>query len=79
MVRKQSGRLSGQSGRSGQQGQRQAFKASEKALRAVNKFIEDIDTVYREQALSDLYDAVGRIIMVNQSIKDRESLQGVIM
>lgn len=56
-----------------------AFKASEKALRAVNQFIEDIDTVYREQALSDLYDAVGRIIMVNQSIKDRESLQGVIM
>jgi hypothetical protein len=56
-----------------------AFKASEKALRAVNQFVENIDTEYREQALSDLYDAVGRIIMVNQSIKDRESLQGVIM
>ena len=33
----------------------------------------------KSTALSQLYDAIGRIIMTNQSIKDKESLQNIIM
>jgi hypothetical protein len=58
-----------------------AFQASDKALRAVEDFINTSfdDDESKQQALSDLYDAVGRIIMTNRSIKDQESLQNVIM
>lgn len=58
-----------------------AFQASDKALRAVEDFINISfdDDESKQQALSDLYDAVGRIIMTNRSIKDQESLQNVIM
>jgi hypothetical protein len=58
-----------------------AFQASDKALRAVEDFINTSfdDDESKQRALSDLYDAVGRIIMTNRSIKDQESLQNVIM
>lgn len=57
-----------------------AFQASEKALRATENFIKSSFTKEgQQQALSDLYDAVGRIIMTNSSIKDKESLQHIIM
>lgn len=54
-----------------------ALQASKKALDAIDNFLKE--TTNKEQAQSDLYDAIGRIILVNQSIKDKESLQNVIM
>lgn len=54
-----------------------ALQASKKALDAVDNFLKQIDN--KEQAQSDLYDAIGRIILINQSIKDKESLQNIIM
>jgi hypothetical protein len=53
-----------------------AFQASYAALSATHRLL---DTTFdkeadKQQALSDLYDAVGRIIMTNESIKDKESL-----
>ena len=55
-----------------------ALQASKKALDAVDNFIE-ANFEDKAKAQSDLYDAIGRITFVNQSIKDRESLQNVIM
>jgi hypothetical protein len=53
-----------------------AFQASYQALTAVNSLLETTFKTPQERtaALSQLYDAVGRIIMTNQSIKDKESL-----
>jgi branched-chain amino acid transport system substrate-binding protein len=53
-----------------------AFQASYQALTAVNNLLETTFKTPQERtaALSQLYDAVGRIIMTNQSIKDKESL-----
>ena len=58
-----------------------AFQASYQALTAVNNLLETTFDTPQEKstALSQLYDAIGRIIMTNQSIKDKESLQNIIM
>ena len=60
------------------QGLSRASLSSTTQLReSVNKFLENFDNP--QQARSDLYDAIGRIIMTSKDIKDRESLQGIIM
>lgn len=61
------------------QGLSRASLSSTQILRqSVKKFLnENFDNP--EQARSDLYDSIGRIIMVSSSIKDKESLQGIIM
>lgn len=56
-----------------------AFQASEKTLKAVDSFLENIASGNESKAISDLYDSIGRIILLNQSIKDRESLTNIIM
>ena len=61
------------------QGLSRASLSSTQILRqSVKKFLnENFDNP--EQARSDLYDSIGRIIMVSSSIKDKESLQSIIM
>lgn len=60
------------------QGLGRASLASTKILqKATESFLKDTDNP--EQAQSDLYDVIGRIVMTSASIKDRESLQGIIM
>lgn len=61
------------------EGLSKASLSSTQILRnSVDKFLnENFDNP--EQARSDLYDSIGRIIMVSASIKDKESLQGIIM
>lgn len=56
---------------------RAAFSATEELQKSINDFLSNQDNPL--QAQSDLYDAVGRIIMTSSSIKDQESLQKVIM
>lgn len=56
-----------------------AFQASEKTLKAVDSFLENVATGNESKAISDLYDSIGRIILLNQSIKDKESLTNIIM
>lgn len=58
-----------------------AIQASKKAIDAVDKFLSANFEIKEEmvKAQSNLYDAIGRIIMTSASIKDRESLQGIIM
>lgn len=51
-----------------------AFQASKHVLDAVDKFLENLGP----EAHSDLYDAVGRIVLMERSIKDRESLTNII-
>lgn len=58
---------------------RTAFQASERTLLAVESFIKKLDENKQQEATSELYDAVGRIIFLNQSIKDNENLTNVIM
>lgn len=53
-----------------------AFQESKQILTATDNFISNLNS---ENAKSDLYDAIGRIILLNQSIKDKESLTNVIM
>ena len=53
-----------------------ALQASKHAIDAVNNFIEQSDN---PQAKSDLYDVIGRLILVEGSIKDRESLKNMIL
>lgn len=61
------------------QGLAKASLSTTQQLRnSVNKFL-DQNFENPEQAKSDLYDSIGRIIMVSSSIKDKESLQGIIM
>lgn len=56
---------------------RASLATTKKMSDAVDTFIQNFDNP--EQAQSDLYDAIGRIVMKSSSIKDRESLQHVIM
>lgn len=53
---------------------RTAVEASKQVLDAVDSFLKETGT----QAQSDLYDAIGRIVMMERSIKDKESLEGII-
>lgn len=56
-----------------------AFQASEKTLTAVDSFLANVAEGNEAKAISDLYDSIGRIILLNQSIKDKESLTHIIM
>lgn len=56
-----------------------AFQASEKTLNAIDSFIANMNTENKQQALSNLYDSIGRILLVNHSIKDKESLTNIVM
>lgn len=56
---------------------RASLATTKKMSDAIDTFIQEFDNP--EQAQSDLYDAIGRIVMTSSSIKDRESLQHVIM
>ena len=56
---------------------RASLATTKKMSDAVDTFIQNFDDP--KQAQSDLYDAIGRIVMKSSSIKDRESLQHVIM
>ena len=56
-----------------------AIQASEKTLKAVDNFIKNLNTNNEQEAISSLYDSIGRIVLMNQSIKDKESLTNVIM
>lgn len=51
-----------------------AFQASRHVLQAVDNFLDGMG----DEAHSDLYDAVGRIIFAESSIKDRENLTNII-
>lgn len=51
-----------------------AFEASKQVLDSVNKFLKNMDNASQ----SALYDAIGRIVMVEQKIKNRESLTQII-
>lgn len=56
-----------------------ALAASKKTLDSVDNFLkENIDSENYSKARSDLYDSIGRILQVGTSIKDKESLQGII-
>ena len=52
-----------------------ALQASKQVIDSVNTFLKDLGP----EAQSDLYDSIGRIVLVERSIKDRESLTGIIM
>jgi hypothetical protein len=52
-----------------------ALQASKRIIDATDAFLANLGP----NAQSDLYDAIGRIVLVERSIKDRESLTGVIM
>ena len=57
-----------------------ALQASKKALDSVDNFLKaNFEGQDLAEAYSDLYDAIGRIILTNQSIKNTESLQHIIM
>lgn len=56
---------------------RASLATTKKMSKAVDTFIQNFEDP--KQAQSDLYDAIGRIVMKSSSIKDRESLQHVIM
>ena len=56
---------------------RASLATTKKMSEAVDTFIQNFEDP--KQAQSDLYDSIGRIVMKSSSIKDRESLQHVIM
>lgn len=56
---------------------RASLATTKKMSEAVDTFIQNFENP--KQAQSDLYDAIGRIVMKSSSIKDKESLQHVIM
>lgn len=57
---------------------RASLSSTQQIRKAISKFLnENFDNP--KQARSDLYDSIGRIIMTSSSIKDKESLQGIIM
>lgn len=58
---------------------RTAFQASETTLNATDNFIKSLGTDNEAAAWSDLYDAIGRIILVNSKIRDTENLTNIIM
>lgn len=51
-----------------------AMQASRRVLESVDKFLENVGP----EAQSELYDVIGRIVLMERSIKDRESLTGII-
>lgn len=51
-----------------------ALQASRRILESVDKFLENVGP----EAQSELYDAIGRIVLMERSIKDKESLTGII-
>jgi hypothetical protein len=51
-----------------------ALQASRRVLESVDKFLENVGP----EAQSELYDAIGRIVLMERSIKDKESLTGII-
>lgn len=51
-----------------------AMQASRRVLESVDKFLAEVGP----EAQSELYDAIGRIVLMERSIKDRESLTGII-
>ena len=51
-----------------------ALQASKRVLESVDKFLENSGP----EAQSELYDAIGRIILMERSIKDKESLTRII-
>ena len=51
-----------------------ALQASKHVIDATNKFLQNVGP----EAQSDLYDAIGRIIFVESSIKNKENLTGII-
>ena len=53
-----------------------ALQASKHAIEAVEDFIQNSNN---PQAKSDLYDTIGRLILVESSIKDKESLKNMIL
>lgn len=56
---------------------RASLATTKKMSEAVDTFIQNFEDP--KQAQADLYDSIGRIVMKSSSIKDRESLQHVIM
>lgn len=56
-----------------------ALQSSQVVIDAVNDFVKATSSDNSPQLVNDLYDAVGRIIMVNQSIKGGENLTNIIM
>ena len=53
-----------------------ALEASKYTIEAVEKFVQNSEN---PQAKSDLYDAIGRLILVEGSVKDKESLKKIIL
>jgi hypothetical protein len=51
-----------------------AFEASRHVLESVDKFLKQTNP----DAQSDLYDAIGRIVLMEGSIKDKENLTNII-
>lgn len=56
-----------------------AFEASEPLLKSLDNFLKNMKSGDKEKAISLLYDAVGRIMLVNESIKDKGNLTKIIM
>lgn len=55
-----------------------SISKTEELSKSVDKFLSE-NTTNPEQAKSDLYTAIGKIILTSTSIKDRESLQHIII
>lgn len=56
---------------------RASLSTTRKMQKSVDEFISNFDNP--KEAQSNLYDAIGRIVMKSASIKDQESLQNIIM
>lgn len=56
-----------------------AFQTSEKLIKATDHFLEQVSKNRQEEAASELYDSLGRIMFMNQNIKDSENLTNIIM
>lgn len=57
---------------------RSSFESSKPLLEAVEKLTDQVDPTNKDTFISDLYDAVGRIILSNDSIKNDASLTHII-
>lgn len=55
-----------------------ALQASKQVLDSVDQFLAQMDSDKKLEAQSALYDAIGRIVLTERSIKDKESLTGII-
>lgn len=51
-----------------------AIQASKRVLESVDKFLAEVGP----ESQSELYDSIGRIVLMERSIKDKESLTGII-